>query len=570
MSRYLYAVFLGLIVVAGLAVWLPEMYERWEVHQAAMAPPIPTFPVPDPAAYPLARSPLTCVAAPEIVDAANSNKDITPMPTNSSRPSEAANPPRLTTLAILSVGLSLDVFRQGQVWDALQKQDAAQPESVHLGSILPMDPEKYPVTGDAKDMAYDKRKADALELGLGSFVEEWPVPTVTVVRGWDKNARDLLDPKEAIEEFLPAMVDGLRPNAGLHWHRILSLPNGVLCSDTPEGTIEAVFRLFEHYPTLPAVLIYAVDGFNMAATLSTRKDYKKLLGGGTGPRIPGELTDSMVALIVARPERVNWLRFFAPYTKPNANPISPLFTGWDRHPPQPFEPAPFIPEPWTQRSFEEWDALPVLAWLHRPVVVPLTHSSKRLKNDALQTALADGWKQATDGISVPPSRMFYDGGQKPVKSPLSELMPALKEAGSPLDLLESKESYDLTQRLGDTGAASPFVGIALATMATYLNADTSMVVPLRRSDQATLITLTPATPGKKPKNNPFGVALRPDFASSDTPSSRVSEQYTIDHYQPPPSVKYVLPRDPEQMARENRVLDDFIAGGDGIDPLGKS
>ncbi|MDE1139275.1 MAG: contractile injection system protein, VgrG/Pvc8 family [Paraburkholderia tropica] len=36
------------------------------------------------------------------------------------------------------------------------------------------------------------------------------------------------------------------------------------------------------------------------------------------------------------------------------------------------------------------------------------------------------------------------------------------------------------------------------------------------------------------------------------------------------SVKYVLPRDPEQMARENRMLDDFIAGGDGIDPLGKS
>ncbi|WP_208491248.1 type VI lipase adapter Tla3 domain-containing protein [Paraburkholderia tropica] len=568
MSRYLYAVFLGLIVVAGLGIWLPEMYQRWEIHQAAKVPPIPTFPVLDPAAYPLPRSSLTCFAAPEPGATAQSDKDINPMPTNSSQSQAPAEPPRLKTLAILSVGLSLDVFRQGQVWDALQKQDAAQPESVHVGSILPMDSEKYPVTADAKDMAYAKRQDDALELGLGSFVEAWPVPTVTVVRGWDKTSPNLRTPVAAIEGSLQTMVEGLRPEAGLHWHRIQNLPNGVLCSDTPEGTIEAVFRLFEHYPTLPAVLVYAEDSFGMAHMMSSRDE--KLIGGGTGKRVPGELTDSMVTLIVARPERVNWLRFFAPYTKVNGAPLYPGFSGWDRHPPRPFKPAPFIPEPWTQRSFEEWDALPVLAWLHRPVVVPLTHSSKRLKNDALQTALADGWKQATDGISVPPSRMFYDGGQKPVKSPLSELMPALKEAGSPLDLLESKESYDLTQRLGDTGAASPFVGIALATMATYLNADTSMVVPLRRSDQATLITLTPATPGKKPKNNPFGVALRPDFASSDTPSSRVSEQYTIDHYQPPPSVKYVLPRDPEQMARENRVLDDFIAGGDGIDPLGKS
>ncbi len=128
MSRYLYAVFLGLIVVAGLGIWLPEMYQRWEIHQAAKVPPIPTFPVLDPAAYPLPRSSLTCFAAPEPGATAQSDKDINPMPTNSSQSQAPAEPPRLKTLAILSVGLSLDVFRQGQVWDALQKQDAAQPE----------------------------------------------------------------------------------------------------------------------------------------------------------------------------------------------------------------------------------------------------------------------------------------------------------------------------------------------------------------------------------------------------------------------------------------------------------
>ncbi|WP_345893556.1 type VI lipase adapter Tla3 domain-containing protein, partial [Pseudomonas protegens] len=92
--------------------------------------------------------------------------------------------PRLETLDVLSIGMSLDVFRQGQTWQALQEQSAKQAESLHVGSILPMDPKKYPVTADDKDMAWEKRKADALEMGLRSFLEKWPIPTITVVGGW--------------------------------------------------------------------------------------------------------------------------------------------------------------------------------------------------------------------------------------------------------------------------------------------------------------------------------------------------------------------------------------------------
>ncbi|MCW8024532.1 type VI lipase adapter Tla3 domain-containing protein, partial [Pseudomonas aeruginosa] len=42
--------------------------------------------------------------------------------------------PRLETLDVLSIGMSLDVFRQGQVWKALQEQNA-QAEALHIGSI---------------------------------------------------------------------------------------------------------------------------------------------------------------------------------------------------------------------------------------------------------------------------------------------------------------------------------------------------------------------------------------------------------------------------------------------------
>ncbi|MGP6219109.1 type VI lipase adapter Tla3 domain-containing protein, partial [Pseudomonas paraeruginosa] len=152
--------------------------------------------------------------------------------------------PRLETLDVLSIGMSLDVFRQGQLWKALQEQNA-QAEALHVGSILPMDPKKYPTSADDKDMAYEKRQADALELGLKNFLEKWPIPTVTVVRGWDPNTPNLRFSAERTKRSLSVKVNNLRTPAGLHWHRIANLQDGIICNDTPEGVLEALFSLFE-------------------------------------------------------------------------------------------------------------------------------------------------------------------------------------------------------------------------------------------------------------------------------------------------------------------------------------
>ena len=416
--------------------------------------------------------------------------------------------PRLQTLDVLSIGMSLDVFRQGQVWQALQQQGVRQPEARQVGSILPMDPQLYPQTADDKDMAYEKREADALELGLRDFPEKWPIPTLTVVRGWNPQTPNLRFTPERTQISLSAMVNDMRTPAGLHWHRIRNLQDGVVCSDTPEGLIENLFQLFERNPDLPAVLVYANEGFNMSFALSARK---APLIGGAGPRKPGELTDSMVAMVVGRPERVEWLRYYAPFTKVNKNRIDPEFTGWGwRKPGVEFQPSAFIPQPWTERAFEQWDALPVLAQLHRPVSVSLQRpdNGKRLERDALTAQLASAWKKATDTVAPAPARVFYDGGLS--STPLGELLPALTAARSSLDLRDSREGYDLSQRLGDTGAASPFVAIALAAMASYQNADTSVVIPLRRQDQATIISVTAPTPGKKPLGSQhFEVRLQP-------------------------------------------------------------
>lgn len=432
--------------------------------------------------------------------------------------------PRLETLDVLSIGMSLDVFRQGQAWEAMQKQNAEQPDSLHVGNILPMDPKQYPVTADDKDMAYSKRKADALELGLRDFMEKWPIPTVTVVRGWSADTLNLRLTPDKTQKMLTSMVNSYRTDAGLHWHRIRNIKGGIVCNDTPEDLIENLFDYFERNPDLPAVLIYNVEGFNMALALTTKGN--KPVGVGTGPRQTGELTDTMVAMVVGRPERVEWLRYYAPFTKVNDNKIDPEFRGWGwRKPAVEFQPSEFIPQPWTTRAFEQWDALPVLAKIHRPVTVSLLRpdNGERLKREALSAQLAVGWKSAIDKLPPQPSRLFYDGGLN--SAPLGDLLPALRMANSSLDLLESRESYDLTKRLGDTGSASPFVGIALATMASYQNADTSVVMPMRQKDQATIITVSSPTPGEKPVGHKFGINLMPQTASSDeaSPAAKVSD-----------------------------------------------
>lgn len=474
---------------------------------------------------------------------------------------------RLATLDIVRVGLSLDVYRQGQAWAHLQAQNNAQPQALHVGTILPMDPERYPVLADLKDMAWEMRMSHALELGLQGFPERWPIPTLTVVRDYDPNADDLRVPPHRVSRMLKNMANNQRAPAGMHWHKIRQLDPAGVCNTTPEFVVEHLFRLFEANPDMPALLVYSVEGYNIARVLSQR--HKPPIGVGTGPRQPGELTDGVVAMIVARPERLNWLRAYAPYTKPNArNEIDPAFTGWKRQPPKAFRPTPSFPEPITEQGFKQWDRLQVLAQLHRPVEVSLMEddrTGKPLKDQARQAALASAWQRATMGIIGAPARVFYDTGSP--TGGLADLAPALAAAQSTLDPLDSMQSYDLTQRLGDTGASSPFVGIALATMGSYLNADTSVVMPLRQRGKATVIAITSTTPGQKPESDPFDVKLRPQHSKySEAPSPEFKEQFASlvresQRNQPAPE-PYI---DPVKVAYEQRLLDAFIASAPSAD-----
>lgn len=396
---------------------------------------------------------------------------------------------RLQTLDVISVGLSVEMFRQGNVWKEVQKAS-----DFHNNVLPPPESQEYLHSDDPG--VYEKRLADVLELVLKPMVEAWPVPTITV---YDPPTIEM---SQRLKDIYFNSVDGLRMPAGLHWTQINQLD--VVYNDTPEDVVEALFRTFERHPDLPAMLVY-VEG--------PSGQYED------GKRVSNAPIATYAAMVVARRERVEWLRPFLPYVHLNSDPLNPLFNGWRNSPPRTFQPTPFFPEPWTLAQFKQWDALPTLARLHRPLVAALVDDEgATLKRKQQEASLAAGWKAATQVAA--PARVFFDAG-KPGGG-IATLSPVLTATQSELDLIDPQEGIDLSARLGEMSAASPFVGLVLATMATSESGTPSMVVPLRRKDQATFMLLT--QPEEKPGPDAFDVKLMPQLSDGqDMPRQALPE-----------------------------------------------
>jgi hypothetical protein len=86
---------------------------------------------------------------------------------------------------------------------------------------------------------------------------------------------------------------------------------------------------------------------------------------------------------------------------------------------------------------------------------------------------------------------------------VAPLVRVLHDSGSAIDV-HGKNGVNLTQALGDTGATSFFVGMALGTFASHQHQDVSAVVSFRREDRATIVMLEPPTPEERKKDHPSG------------------------------------------------------------------
>ncbi|WP_342315625.1 DUF2875 family protein [Lysobacter sp. FW306-1B-D06B] len=442
-------------------------------------------------------------------------------PSNDTDMNETKSTESLQTLDIISVGLSVEVLRQGKVWDAVKSAP-----DFHSSALPPNDSPLWKFADDF--YTTDKREADALELVLRDMIEVWPIPAVLVI---DEDAIQFADTPEQKKFYDRVYLSRLCQPAGMAWSAINQL--GTVYSDTPEDVVERIFRTFERYPDMPALLVFT----------------RSLARQSNANRKPDGPMETFAAMIVARPERVEWLRPFTRYAwdSDDKKDIYPGWGGWKKLPPQPFKPTAFLPEPWSPKLFAQWDAMHTLAKLHRGVTVKLTDQDDApLKRKAQDAAMQTGWQQAMG--TVAPSRVFFDGGRPGIG--MARLAPALAAAQSDLDLVDPKEGIDLASRLGDTGAASPFVMLTLAAMATAETRQPSAVVPLRRKDEASFFLLTPSDSTTAPDFTP---KLRPQQAQGpDVPTTFVAPEPPRSYA--PPSVFENERRVPGEPSPIDRII----------------
>ncbi|MBP8215502.1 MAG: DUF2875 family protein, partial [Propionivibrio sp.] len=201
-------------------------------------------------------------------------------------------------------------------------------------------------------------------------------------------------------------------------------------------------------------------------------------------------------------------------------PVSGLLPFWHGMP-DGFKPSPWIPVPWTQWQLKEFDDLPTLGYLHRPQYAKyVAADGKPLPEKERVSAFSAAWQGALETLpeGKAPERMFFDAGGIQGKARcLVPMTRSLSENHPDQHWLDTSRAIDLSARLDDTGAASPFVQIALAIIAGYRDGGVSATVNLRREDGASVLMVSPPSEppeGRKPHpgagQSPFKVPLMPE------------------------------------------------------------
>jgi hypothetical protein len=397
------------------------------------------------------------------------------------------------TLEVLGLGLSVEKFRQQGVWQAIENSGGA--------FILSADPKTYAWSRTEKIDQSDKRQSDAFEHAASYFTEKWVIPGFAATASLHKPLED--------DHYLKIFPDALRQGAGMAWHKFENV--GWLYDDAPEGFMEQVFRFFDENPDVPAVAVYVEDGNCSREVLRPEGSPHWLVDGY---RKPTDMTESMVAFVLARRDRLEALRASAldvslrnlPHPS-RPMPEEMLASGhkpfWEK--PQPFRPTKWLPRPWCKEQLEQIDKLPLLGRLHRPQAAPFVHDGKPLGDKARLEAFQKTWKLALETLpqGKEPARVIYDCGPLKQQARITPLVRVLHDSGSAIDV-HGKTGVNLTQALGDTGATSFFVGMALGTFASHQHQDVTVVVSFRRSDCATIVMIEPPTPEERQKDHPSG------------------------------------------------------------------
>ena len=463
------------------------------------------------------------------------------------------------TLEIVGLGVSLDKFYQGEIWDALANGNA-------YSLIRDLNSKHHPWDGIDKMHQSAGSAGASIENAIIDTPRYWGTP---VFNGEPMCLNDECRDRPELPQG--GIVAGeLMMRIPVLVHRELS--------ERPDRIIEKIFAFFDQNPTVPYIVLGSADSAAVRANYSSPRALLK--DGWYSPSVP----DASAAFVLARRDRVDglrpfvfkdleepqrdvdvlnrygiarrvWLNYLALEKKvPVPPPTPPDTTNSGRTPtgeewlaslelfskqfsreessklnfkltetlkmidkptlsPR-WNPKPWFPVPWNTEQLEQFDRLPTLGYLHRPVFVkmvdadgkPLRHAADR------QAALHQGWTAALETIPKPqraagPARVIVaTGGKTSQLIDFHGMLRTVAENGGPkFDPNAPKKFIDTDRRLGNTGAATFFVQAAIGVLGSYREGGISAAVNLRDPDEASIIFVSPPSDEKrKEQHHPIG------------------------------------------------------------------
>lgn len=443
---------------------------------------------------------------------------------------QQATQARTYALEIRGVGLGIYQDHQSEIWQFIKKKNN------NFASIYSRDPKDYTDSLDSREISRDIKIRVAFKHSAGASVAYWPIPVFSIA-----------PPKQPSDTGAADNILNGRNAATLGV--TLFLWQDAENTTHAQGMIERLFQFFDDNPKVPQALIVSEDG-----------DVTR-----NGLRVPGTpglqnghvvptVYESMTGLLVTRSDRVDryirpyathepednqnkntdlgklWAFYwgrdrafmdwyetaaranaseapYAPTTMSTAywqsqlpslwNTVSDRGTGY-------FEPSPWLPIRWAQHQVKEFDAAPVLGYLHRPIKVSMQDEHGQRLKPALQAkALQAGWLQALETLpkGQKPVRVFYDTtDNRDAEIALTNALHGLNTDGHGIELGNVDEGYDIGRRLGNTGVSGALVEINLATIASYLDGGASAVVYAGQDGSLTVQMIHPPDEARKARN----------------------------------------------------------------------
>ena len=155
-----------------------------------------------------------------------------------------------------------------------------------------------------------------------------------------------------------------------------------------------------------------------------------------------------------------------------------------------------------------------LGFVHRPVYVPTLDAEGRplARREARAAALAAGWRKALETLpeaerQAAPARIVATTGGKVAQAvALHAVLDGWSAEGGPqLDAGRPDQWIDTGARLGDTGAATWFMQMAIGVMGSYREGGVTAAVNLRDEREASIVMISPPPEDKrKGQHHPAG------------------------------------------------------------------